>query len=69
MSLPEVARARIACTADGGGRWLDLKAEGGWHAKADLSDEAGSRLLLTRNTTMWKKWESSTYDGIREDAR
>ena len=48
---------------------LDLKAEGGWHAKADLSDEAGSRLLLTRNTTMWKKWESSTYDGIREDAR
>lgn len=69
MSLPEVARTRIACTTDGGGRWLDLKAEGGWHAKADLSDEAGPRLSLTRNATMWKKWESSTYDGIREDAR
>ncbi len=63
--LPDVKKKDVWYAPTGGSKFdRPLRAEGGWHADEECSGDPFSSLKLLQDTTVYKKWLDSTFDGI-----
>lgn len=63
--LPDVKEKDVWYAPTGGSKFdRPLRAEGGWHADEECSGDSFSSLKLLQDTTVYKKWLDSTFDGI-----